>query len=141
MKLTRANMLHGNKMASYSGYKKGKGVIDPKGKPKYTPELSKDTKIDRSVTEEAVFYAENTDMRGKKNKLDFRGNHPVRWNPQQDFNPNMSGDRTGGGAFHGGRLGVKAGKKKDYQQAFGDVNNTTRPFAPGKVSKMIKLKT
>lgn len=140
MKLTIGNLKTGNRKASYSG-KKNRGLTDPEGKIKYNPPTTRSmTKLSREDVEIAEFEANNVDRRGKRSKLEFRGNHPHRWNPAMDFDPNRQGDKTDGGAFKGGRDGNKKGGKNDYAKAFGDVKNTTRPFANGNVERHVKLK-
>ena len=140
MKLTIGNLKTGNRKASYSG-KKNKGSTDPSGKVKYNPPTTRSkTKLNQDDVEIAEFQANNVDMRGKKSKLEFRGNHPHRWNPAKDFDPDRQGYKDDGGAFKGGRDGNKKGGKKDYAKGYGDVKNTTRPFASGDVERHVKLK-
>ena len=141
MKITLSNLKTGNRKSNYSG-KKNRGVPDPEGKVKYNPPTTRSkTKLNREDVEVAEFEANNVDRRGKRSKLDFRGNHPHRWNPGQDFNPDRQGYKDDGGAFKGGRDGNKKGGKRDYAKPFGDVkNNPTRPFAPGSVERHVKLK-
>ena len=140
MKLTLDNLKTGNRKASYSG-KNNKGNPNPAGKIKYNPPTTRSkTKLNREDVEVAEFEANNVDRRGNRSKLEFRGNHPHRWNPAQDFDPNRQGYVADGGAFKGGRPGNKKGGKKDYAKAFGDVKDTTRPFANGNVERHVRFK-
>ena len=76
MKLTLDNLKTGNRKASYMG-RRNKGTPDPSGKVKYNPPTTRSkTRINQEDVEVAEFQANNTDMRGFKNKLNFRGNHP-----------------------------------------------------------------
>lgn len=99
-------------------------------------------KINQRTTEEGQYLANNVDMRGKQTSLNFRGDAPVRWMPEKDFQESTSG-YADGGAFNGGEAGNKAGGKGDYSQSFGVVNkiknpNKINPF-PIKISKSVKL--
>ena len=137
MKITLDNLKKGNTRASYSG-KHSKGLTDPSSKVKYKDMTTRSkTKLSQESVEIAEFQANNTDQRGKRSKLEFRGNHPHHWNPTTQFN---SGYVADGGAFKGGRPGNKKGDKNDYAKAYGNTKLTTRPFAPNSVEKHVRLK-
>lgn len=96
------------------------------------------TKIDMEALEDGVFDANNQERRGKKSKLTFRGNSPVRWSPQ-DFKDH--GFQEDGGAFKGGKGTVKKGKKKDYRQPLGSASATQIDPHPVKINAKLRLKT
>ena len=96
------------------------------------------TKIDMESLEDGKFDENNQDRRGKKSKLSFRGNTPVRWSPQ-DFKDH--GFQEDGGAFKGGKGTVKKGKKKDYRQPLGSASARQIDPHPIKISKKLRLKT
>ena len=103
---------------------------------------NKGGRINQRTTEEGQYLANNVDMRGKQTSLDFRGDAPVRWMPEKDFQEATSG-YADGGAFNGGESGNKKGGKGDYSQSFGNVNkirnpNKVNPFGI-KISKSVKL--
>ena len=96
------------------------------------------TKIDMESMENAKFDENNTDRRGAKSKLSFRGNAPVRWSPQEfkDF-----GFQEDGGAFKGGRGSVKKGNKKDYAQTLGANPLKSHDPHPITLNSKLKFKT
>ena len=137
MKITLDNLKTGNRKAIYSG-KKQKGVPNPQDRTlKFNPPKNGIYRLNRSDVEIAEFQAANTDMRGKKDRLVFIGNHPHRWNPKAQFNQGFTDD---GGSSRGGQPGVNKGKKSDYVKGYGNVKNTTRPFAESKVESYVKFK-
>ena len=140
MKLTLSNLETGTQLSAYQGKHRGESALLASNPLKTGVQTRSKSKLSRETIEEGEFAAQNPDRRGNRSKLEFRGNHPHRWNPARDFDPDKQGDATDGGAFKGGRDGNKKGGKKDYQKAFGDVKNTTRPFAPGKVPGHVRLK-
>lgn len=136
MKITLDNLKHGNKRAVYMGKHK-KGLTDPLGNIKFKQEKKSNVKISQESVEIAEFEANNVDRRGNRSRLEFRGNHPFRWNPTSQFNSGYTDD---GGAYKGGRPGNKKGDKKDYAKEYGNVKLTTRPFGGGEVEKHVRLK-
>ena len=137
MRITLDNLKTGNRKSVYSG-KKQKGTPHPQDRTlKYQAPDNKRYKLNQNDVEVALFQANNTDMRGKKDRLEFRGNHPHRWNPRAQFNQGFTDD---GGSSRGGQPGVNKGKKGDYVKAYGNVKNTTRPFAESKVENYVKFK-
>ena len=137
MRITLDNLKTGNRKAIYYG-KKQKGTAHPMDRTlKYQAPDNKRYKLNQNDVEVALFQANNTDMRGKKDRLEFRGNHPHRWNPRAQFNQGFTDD---GGSSRGGQPGVNKGKKSDYVKAYGNVKNTTRPFAESKVENYVKFK-
>jgi hypothetical protein len=119
-KIQLKNINHGFKMQNLCGFHRSPG--NDAGKVKMGYEKTAKSKLSRETVEDCVFAAENTDRRGKRSKLEFRNNSPVRWNPTKDFRKEDSGDSQGG-AFKSGRDGNKAGGRRDYAQAFGNVKN------------------
>lgn len=123
------------------GVYSGKHRLEVK-KPLTTPKThgthSHKTKIDMESMENGKFDENNQDRRGKKSKLQFRGNTPVRWSPQdfKDF-----GFQEKGGAFQGGKGTIKAGKKKDYRQPLGVASSTQIDPHPVKINQKLKLRT
>jgi hypothetical protein len=137
MKITINNLKKGNTRATYSGRHK-KGMINPEGNSlKIRGETESKAKLGVESVEIAEFRANNTDMRGKRSRLEFRGNAPHHWNPKTQFNSGYTDD---GGEFAAGKPGVKKGGKNDYAKAYGDIKNTTRPFASGDVESHVRLK-
>ncbi len=98
------------------------------------------SKLNPRAVEDAEFGANNTDRRGLRSKMEFRGHAPVRWMPEKDYRPEMSGYTADRGAFQGGRDGTTKGKRGDYSQAFGvsGKRGEINPF-PIKSSKSVKL--
>ncbi len=138
MRITLDNLNKGNKNAVYSG-KKSKGNPNPQPKTlRYErPKTRSKTKLNEESIEIAEFQANNTDMRGKKDRLEFRGNHPHKWNPKLQFQQGFTDD---GGDSKGGQPGVKKGGKNDYVKPYGNLKSTTRPFSSGKVESYVRLK-
>ena len=83
------------------------------------PKMKNMSKLNPRAVEDAEFGANTVDRRGLRSKMEFRGQTPVRWMPEKDYRPDMSGFTDDRGAFQGGRDGTKKGGKKDYSQAFG----------------------
>ncbi len=98
------------------------------------------SKLNQKAVEDAEFGANNTDRRGLRDKLTFRGHMPVRWMPDKDFVKETSGYSADGGAYKGGQDGNKKGGKKDYSQSFGVAGKKGKinPF-PIKVGKSVKV--
>jgi hypothetical protein len=137
MRITLESLKKGNTHSSYSGRHK-RGTPNPRGNSiKVRDDKDSKAKLGIESVEIAEFRANNSDMRGKKNRLEFRGNHPHRWNPTSQFNSGYTDD---GGDAKGGKAGVKKGGKNDYVKPYGDVKNTTRPFAPNDVERHVRLK-
>lgn len=137
MRITLESLKKGNKHSSYSG-KHERGTPNPRGNTiKYRDEIQtrSKTKLGIDSVEIAEFRANNTDQRGKRSRLEFRGNQPHRWNPTSQFNSGYTDD---GGDSKGGKAGVKSGNQ--YAKPYGDLKNTTRPFAPNAVENHVRLK-
>tara|TARA_S200002703_G_scaffold139724_1_gene130603 strand:+ start:938 stop:1363 length:426 start_codon:yes stop_codon:yes gene_type:complete len=136
-KLSTSAFNNGVRRGVYSGRHKleVKPSIRP---PKMQAPHTRKTKIDMESLENGVFDENNQDRRGKKSKLSFRGNTPVRWSPQ-DFKDH--GYQEDGGAFKGGKGTVKKGKKKDYRQPLGNATAEQPDPHPVKISAKLRLKT
>ena len=126
----------GIKRGVYSGRHKleVKKVLDA---PKSNGKHSHKSKIAMDSIEDGKFDENNQDRRGKKSKLQFRGNAPVRWSPQEFKDHGFQED---GGAFKGGKGTVKAGKKKDYRQPLGIASSKNIDPFPVNINKKLKLK-
>lgn len=98
------------------------------------------SKLNPRAVEDAEFEANNVDRRGLRSKMEFRGHAPVRWMPEKDYRPDMSGYTADRGAFQGGRDGTQKGSRRDYSQAFGvsGKKDEINPF-PIKTSSSVKL--
>tara|TARA_S200002703_G_scaffold121986_1_gene107876 strand:- start:717 stop:1142 length:426 start_codon:yes stop_codon:yes gene_type:complete len=136
-KLSTAAFNSGIKRGVYSG--RHRLEVKPAVKaPKADGTNARKTKIDMEALEDGKFDENNQDRRGKKSKLSFRGNTPVRWSPQ-DFKDH--GFQEDGGAFKGGKGTVKAGKKKDYRQPLGSASARQPDPHPIKINAKLRLKT
>ena len=102
------------------------------------PKMKNLSKLNPRAVEDAEFGANSVDRRGLRDKLEYRGKAPVRWMPEKDYRPDMSGYTDDRGAFQGGRDGVKKGGKKDYAQAFG-VSGKKGEINPFPIKSSAKL--
>lgn len=136
-KLRTSAFNNGIRRGVYSG-KHRLEVKKPLTAPKSKNGGERKTKIDMESMENGKFDENNQDRRGKKSKLQFRGNQPVRWSPQ-DFKDH--GFQEEGGAFKGGKGTVKAGKKKDYRQPLGVTSSKQLDPHPININQKLKLRT
>ena len=138
-KINPTNFRAGLSKAIYSGKHKKEGNLSMSIKDRNNPQTK--AKISEEILENGIFSQNNPDRRGKRDSLEFRGHHPVRWNPNIDFNPEISGYTEKGGTFSGGYSFVKKGGKGDYSKPLGGVDS--KNITPHKVrlnKKVVKLK-
>ena len=139
VKISQKNLYKGIQRSEIRGKHRLEKNLSKMNEPhlKTSTDTLRKSKINQRAVEDAEFAGNNTDRRGFRNKLEFRGHLPVRWEPQKDFTKMTSGYSEDGGAFKGGEDGTKKGNKNDYSQSFG-TKKGINPF-PIKVSKSIKV--